>query len=365
VHRDLKPANVLLSSLNPLCLKVTDFGLAKEYGDDASAANHTAAGTPLYCAPEQCTGNYGLPVDVFALGIMTALAASQLDLKVEERLLVATTNVRRIWPRATILLRMIAVDPSKRPTISEVLNDSWTRLGVVASDEAAKEEMVRLREENRGLSPLQSAVLKIPTLHSLLVDEALFLMNVAGRGGALALSLGLEASWKAHSLKSQEEGVWQSLDFLLKGVVNMKAQLLTSVLKKGGRIGGSKEGNGYHAKHALDKDCREKVDGETDDEKKKREEENKSLKNAETSRKQKWMMETTELVVAIRIKMKELKIDDATSFVRAHSIVEKAIDNAFLNSASIGFREISNSARGFLSTLLATVHVAEGTRCIK
>ena len=259
---------------------------------------------------------------------------------------------------------MIAEDPSKRPTISEVLNDSWTRLGIVASDKAAKEEMERLREENRGLSPLQSAVLKLPTLHSLLVDEDRFLENVAGRGGALALSLGLEASWKAHVLKSQEEGVWQPLDFLLRDVIDMKAQLLTNVLKKGGRIGGSKEGNGYHAKHALDSSCREKVDGETDDEKKKREEENKSFKDAETSRKQTWKREATELVVVIRTKMKELNIDGATSFVRAHSIVEKAIDDAFLNSESIGL-EITDSARGFLSTLLATVHAAEGTRCIK
>ena len=356
MHRDLKPANVLVSSLNPLFLKVTDFGLAKEYGDDASAANHTAAGTPLYWAPEQCTGKYGLPVDVFALGIMTALAASKLDeATLEERQLglvgLPTTNVRRLWPRATILLRMIAEDPSKRPTISEVLNDSWTRLGTVASDKAAKEEMVRLREENRGLSPLQSAVLQMSTLPPL-VDEDRFLENVTERGGALAFSLGFGFSWNA----SKEEA---SVDCLLNDIVNMKAQLLTRILKEGGRIGKGKEGNGYYAKHALDRGCVKKKDGETEEEKKKREEENKSLTNAETSRKQKWMGKAAKVAIAIRTKLADLNIDGAASFAQVHSITKKAINIAFADSESVGFQEIPDSTREFLSTLLATLHMAE------
>lgn len=351
MHRDLKPANVLVSSLNPLFLKVTDFGLAKVYGDDASGANHTAAGTPLYCAPEQCTGNYGLPVDVFALGIMTALAASKLDLKVEERLLVATTNVRRMWPSATILLRMIAEDPSKRPTISAVLCDPWIRQSISISEDAAKQEMERLREENRGLSPLQSAVLQMSTLPPL-VDEDRFLENVTERGGALAFSLGFGFSWNA----SKEEA---SVDRLLNGIVNMKAQLLTRILKEGGRIGKGKEGNGYYAKHALDRGRVKKKDGETEEEKKKREEENKALTNAETSRKQKWMGKAAKVAIAIRTKLADLNIDGAASFAQVHSITKKAINIAFADSESIGFQEIPDSTREFLSTLLATLHMAE------
>ena len=353
MHRDLKPANVLIFSLNPPILKVTDFGLAKKYGDDASAANHTAVGTPLYGAPEQCTGNYGLPVDVFALGIMTALSAStcNLDLKVEERLFVATTNVRRMWPRATILLHMIAEDPSKRPTISAVLRDPWIRQGISNSEDAAKQEMERLREENRGLSPLQSAVLQMSTLPPL-VDEDRFLENVTERGGALAFSLGFVFSWNA----SKEEA---SVDCLLNGIVNMKAQLLTRILKEGGRIGKGKEGNGYYAKHALDRGCVKKKDGETEEEKKKREEENKSLTNAETSRKQKWMGKAAKVAIAIRTKLADFNIDGAASFAQVHSITKKAINIAFADSESVGFQEIPDSTREFLSTLLATLHMAE------
>jgi serine/threonine protein kinase/class 3 adenylate cyclase len=87
VHRDIKPANLLLTergrevlrdgrlletvSDEPL-LKVADFGLAKHVeGTDSIALTGTGAllGTPLYMAPEQCTGEtLTAAVDVYALG---------------------------------------------------------------------------------------------------------------------------------------------------------------------------------------------------------------------------------------------------------------------------------------------------------
>jgi tetratricopeptide (TPR) repeat protein/tRNA A-37 threonylcarbamoyl transferase component Bud32 len=70
VHRDLKPSNILLSEDGTP--KVTDFGLARRWQDDAglTLTGHPL-GTPSYMAPEQARGDksaLGPATDVYALG---------------------------------------------------------------------------------------------------------------------------------------------------------------------------------------------------------------------------------------------------------------------------------------------------------
>jgi serine/threonine protein kinase len=50
-HRDVKPDNILVSSFNPWCFKLTDFGLSKMV-DNEETFLRTFCGTLLYCAPE-------------------------------------------------------------------------------------------------------------------------------------------------------------------------------------------------------------------------------------------------------------------------------------------------------------------------
>ncbi|CAK7270193.1 Protein kinase protein rad53 [Sporothrix epigloea] len=50
-HRDVKPDNILISSLSPFSVKLTDFGLSKMV-DNEQTFLQTFCGTLLYCAPE-------------------------------------------------------------------------------------------------------------------------------------------------------------------------------------------------------------------------------------------------------------------------------------------------------------------------
>jgi WD40 repeat protein len=99
VHRDLKPANILLTRADtaaggsrgwagPQMAKVSDFGLAKELGNDCGLT-HTGQilGTPSYMAPEQALASgkaVGIPADVYALGtILYELLAGRPPFRAE------------------------------------------------------------------------------------------------------------------------------------------------------------------------------------------------------------------------------------------------------------------------------------------
>ncbi|MDD9934247.1 MAG: serine/threonine-protein kinase [Myxococcales bacterium] len=78
VHRDLKPSNIFLSGDDERpAVKLLDFGLAKFLEVEPADISQTLTqsgmvlGTPLYMAPEQCTGDrVDARVDVYAAGCL-------------------------------------------------------------------------------------------------------------------------------------------------------------------------------------------------------------------------------------------------------------------------------------------------------
>jgi eukaryotic-like serine/threonine-protein kinase len=71
VHRDLKPDNMFLTHRDDgsPCVKLIDFGIAKQSSQDTIARTTQAGGTPLYMSPEQMLGDGTIDfrADIYAL----------------------------------------------------------------------------------------------------------------------------------------------------------------------------------------------------------------------------------------------------------------------------------------------------------
>lgn len=69
MHRDIKPDNILINKKG--FVKVTDFGISKQYGGEETEKARTFVGTLTYMSPERMEGeNYSYAGDIWSLGIM-------------------------------------------------------------------------------------------------------------------------------------------------------------------------------------------------------------------------------------------------------------------------------------------------------
>ncbi|MDR1730659.1 MAG: protein kinase [Synergistaceae bacterium] len=100
IHCDIKPGNVLVRSLDPVDLVLTDFGIASIVASDVSRKMTTLKGTPMYWAPEAFSRMVGRPCDWWGLGmiILELLAGAHpleglMDSQIIHRLTVGNVEI--------------------------------------------------------------------------------------------------------------------------------------------------------------------------------------------------------------------------------------------------------------------------------
>ena len=143
IHRDLKLDNVLIGEIAELSgefsVKIADFGLACIVSPNPREKLFEKCGTPCYAAPEILRGQgYSLKADMFSLGslffnlitgrylfpgtnkVQVMKKNKECDLAwIHDYIKDITKNCR------SLLLSLVEVDPSKRPTAREALLHPW------------------------------------------------------------------------------------------------------------------------------------------------------------------------------------------------------------------------------------------------
>lgn len=171
VHRDLKPENILMSSQDDdAILKITDFGLSKLV--DENTALKTYCGTPSYLAPEVIKARhqkiqYTAQCDIWSLGVILFILLSGYhpfnnsslgDRHLEDVIKKAEFTWRKkVWdkvsPHGRSLVRlMLQVDPTKRPTVTEIYKHPWMMDDHLTHQIDAKSGLGRLRRHQDSVS---------------------------------------------------------------------------------------------------------------------------------------------------------------------------------------------------------------------
>jgi calcium/calmodulin-dependent protein kinase I len=137
-HRDLKPENILLMDKGSDLLKVTDFGLAKDFGG-VDAKLSTSCGTPDFAAPEVVKGMpYTAAVDSWSIGVIayTMLCGflpftGDNDYQTFDRILKANYSFPSPeWDNVSdaakdFLKSIFVLDGAQRPSCDALLKHAW------------------------------------------------------------------------------------------------------------------------------------------------------------------------------------------------------------------------------------------------
>ncbi|XP_075042252.1 MAP/microtubule affinity-regulating kinase 4 isoform X2 [Mixophyes fleayi] len=141
VHRDLKAENLLLDS--EANIKIADFGFSNEFTPGGKL--DTFCGSPPYAAPELFQGKRynGPEVDVWSLGvILYTLVSGSLPFdgqnlkELRERVLRGKYRVPFYMSTdcESVLRRFLVLNPTKRCTLEQIMNDKWMNIGFDSDD---------------------------------------------------------------------------------------------------------------------------------------------------------------------------------------------------------------------------------------
>lgn len=135
-HRDLKLENILMADEEKTVVKLTDFGFVREFNPYKRTFLSTMCGTTSYMAPEVLRNEKysGFAIDVWSMGvILYAMAYGQLpfdeddDMKTKLKIIDLDPLYQDFVSRDinTLLQQMLSKDPSRRPSVSEILNSPF------------------------------------------------------------------------------------------------------------------------------------------------------------------------------------------------------------------------------------------------
>uniref|UniRef100_A0A7S0BPD9 Protein kinase domain-containing protein n=1 Tax=Rhodosorus marinus TaxID=101924 RepID=A0A7S0BPD9_9RHOD len=166
VHRDIKPENVLCCNKEwPLKIKLTDFGLANfAEPNDSQDRNVLVSyvGTKYYAAPEVHTSRpYGPAVDIWSCGVILYICLSgkfpfygnQHD-EFLHRVMRGPVFPDKEWgsiseQTKSIVKRMLAVNPSERPSAEKLLADPW--FNRKDNPDVQLQDLTHMMSSNRGM----------------------------------------------------------------------------------------------------------------------------------------------------------------------------------------------------------------------
>eukprot|EP01129_Flabellula_baltica_P017016 TRINITY_DN929_c0_g1_i4.p1 TRINITY_DN929_c0_g1~~TRINITY_DN929_c0_g1_i4.p1 ORF type:complete len:602 (+),score=118.05 TRINITY_DN929_c0_g1_i4:28-1806(+) len=137
-HRDLKLENILVTDLEKLTIKISDFGLSKEFSKSQLL---TACGTPEYVAPEVLLSKpYDQSADIWSIGVITYMLLSGCPPfygadqdTIFSRILHVNFHFsipifKEISNEAkSFISALLVYNPDRRPTARQCLSAPWFR----------------------------------------------------------------------------------------------------------------------------------------------------------------------------------------------------------------------------------------------
>eukprot|EP01063_Lacrimia_lanifica_P033234 TRINITY_DN585_c0_g1_i1.p1 TRINITY_DN585_c0_g1~~TRINITY_DN585_c0_g1_i1.p1 ORF type:complete len:450 (+),score=216.44 TRINITY_DN585_c0_g1_i1:49-1350(+) len=139
-HRDLKPENLLLDANDDL--KITDFGLSNLQRGGVGGGGtllQTVCGTPNYVAPEVLKekGYNGITADIWSCGVILFVMLAGFLPFDDPNMNALFNKIERgdfrmarhfSAPVQAIINKMLVVEPEKRATMPDIIDDPWFQI---------------------------------------------------------------------------------------------------------------------------------------------------------------------------------------------------------------------------------------------